>query len=96
MTLELSQMREPATVWTTPAGAPERLIWRGRRYRVDAKPIPWIDRVLWWQDGEAPAPGAFERRMWQVQARALDTGELQCIDLEAAPGSEWHVTGEHA
>ena len=99
MTVEYSTETEYATVWTTASGAPERLVWRGRRFLVHAKPIPWIDRVEWWILEQRAARGSFpslERRMWQVQIRALDNGEILLVDLEAGEGNAWQVTDVYA
>lgn len=92
-------LNEPATVWATASGAPERLVWRSRRFLVHAKPIPWIDRVEWWMLEQRAARGSFpplERRMWQVQIRAIDNGEIMLIDLEAGEDRTWQVTGVYA
>lgn len=100
MTAETSQATAPrqgeATVRTTTAGAPESLVWRGRRFDVIARPIPWIDRVPWWKTtARAPlgaGPLVLEQKMWQVQAAAADDGEILIFDLAAGPGPQWPVT----
>lgn len=84
-----------ATVWTTPDGAPQRFVWQQRRFVVCAKPIPWIDRVPWWEtSARVPVHGGamVEQSMWQVQAKALDNGELLIVDLAASETSQWAVT----
>lgn len=87
---------EAATVWTTASGAPERLIWAERRFLVIAKPIYWVDRLRWWESSpRVPAGGGhslLERPMWQVQVKALDTGEILILDLAATDGPRWPVT----
>lgn len=85
-----------ATVWSTPGGAPERFVWEGRRYVVVSRPIPWLERVPWWEQPAGTTPrtdGApvVERRMWQVEARALDTGEILTLDLAVGPGQRWSI-----
>lgn len=88
--------RDTATVWTTAAGAPERLVWGGRRFVVVTKPIPWVDRTAWWESSpRVPVGGAsqlLEQPMWQVQAKALDTGELLIVDLAVSEGQHWPIT----
>ena len=94
-----TSLREPATVWATASGSPERLVWRGRRFLVHAKPIPWIDRIEWWMLEQRAARGTFlplERRMWQVQIRVVDNGEIMLVDLEAGEDNQWQVTGVYA
>lgn len=85
-----------ATVWTTPAGAPERLIWAGRRFVVAAKPIAWIDRIAWWESPVRVPVGRsaqlVERPMWQVTAKALDNGELLIFDLAVSSDAQWPIT----
>jgi hypothetical protein len=82
---------EPAVVWTTAHGVPQRMQWRGREFLVCAKPVPWVDRVPWWQVAErAPAGlGAelLERPMWQVQALSDDGADVVRLDL--AVGEDW-------
>lgn len=85
-----------ATVWTTPAGAPERLVWCGRRFVVVAKPIAWMDRTSWWESPVRVAAGqaaqVVERPMWQVTAKALDNAELLIFDLAVSSGDQWPIT----
>ena len=58
---------EPAEVWTDESGAPERLVWRARRYRVDDRPTPLVGPADWWMpfDGndEARPSSARHHRM---------------------------------
>lgn len=100
MTAEIGQAQDQAqdsaTVHMTAQGAPESFVWRGRRFDVVARPIPWIDRVPWWKTAaRAPAgaaPLVLEQKMWQVQAAAADDGEIRIFDLAAGPGPQWPVT----
>ena len=101
-TIEATQVREPlgepATVWLTASGAPERLVWRGRRFLVHARPVPWVDRIEWWvleQRASLDARVPIEQPMWQVQIRALDDGEILLIDLAAGADGKWQVTSIH-
>lgn len=85
-----------ATVRTTPGGAPERFVWEGHRYVVVSRPIPWLERVPWWDQpisasSESGSTAVVERRMWQVEARDLDTGEILTLDLAIGPGQRWSI-----
>ncbi|GAA1813256.1 DUF6504 family protein [Nesterenkonia flava] len=97
MTAEAAVQHDSATVWTASSGAPERLVWSGRRFRVSARPIPWIDRRPWWHTSTRVPAGrsaeALEQRMWQVQATAEDDGQILIFDLAVAAGPSWPVTG---
>lgn len=89
---------EPATVWVTASGAPERLVWRNRRFLVHARPVPWVDRIEWWmleQRASREARVPIEQPMWQVQIRAVDDGEILLVDLAVGQGGRWQVTGVH-
>ncbi|MGO1851902.1 MAG: DUF6504 family protein [Microbacteriaceae bacterium] len=86
---ETAQLEDIATVWTTPNGAPARFIWHGRRYLVHARPVPWVDRVRWWLPDERHVDGPVEQRMWQVQAREVDSGELLIFDLAVRDTPQW-------
>lgn len=96
MTVETTTGHESATVRTTATGAPERLTWDGRCFVVVARPIPWIDRISWWEHAPRVPVGeaaqVLERQMWQVQIRAQDTGELLIVDLAVTEGSRWPIT----
>jgi hypothetical protein len=86
---------EPALVWTSKTGVPRKLEWRNRRFVVSTKPVPWVNRVPWWQlTNRAPSNGAdvlAEQQMWQVQVLAVDNGQVFTLDLLTANG-EWRVT----
>jgi hypothetical protein len=86
-----------ATVWTTPAGAPARFVYRGKRFTVVTRPQFWIDRLPWWtRTGRAPAGGGaglLEQPMWHVTA-ATEGAPPVTFDLAADPDSNyWPVTG---
>ncbi|GAA4925839.1 DUF6504 family protein [Nesterenkonia massiliensis] len=95
MSAEAAVLPDSATVWTTPEGAPARLVWGHRRFIVTDRPIPWIDRTPWWESlSRMPAGKADmqEQQMWQVQATAED-GQILIFDLAVMPGQQWPVTG---
>ncbi|MCM1011823.1 DUF6504 family protein [Brevibacterium sp. XM4083] len=93
--MDTMHREEVATVWTTISGAPERFIWHRRRFVVCARPIPWMARVRWWKDNTdlvgARNARMVERPMWQVQAKALDDGEMLIFDLAVADGPHWSI-----
>lgn len=96
MTANCALDTQVATVWTTPPGAPTRFVWSGRRFVVCAKPIPWTARMRSWETS-TPAPTGsastvVECAMWQVQAKALDDGQLLIFDLVATEQAKWPVT----
>ncbi|MDR6891607.1 DUF6504 family protein [Falsarthrobacter nasiphocae] len=97
MTAQTALNPGTARVWTSAAGAPSRLVWNGRRFVVVSKPIPWMARDAWWETAaRAPMGEGAEmvnRPMWQVQARALEDGELLIFDLAVTQGPVWPVTG---
>lgn len=79
-------------------GSPRRFIWGGRRVRVIGKPIPWIGRRPWWELTRRAERGTvaatFERDMWHVEARDIDSGEVLTLDL-AVEEHGWEVADEH-
>ncbi|GAA4055368.1 hypothetical protein AVP42_01228 [Agromyces sp. NDB4Y10] len=84
---------EPAEVWTGPSGAPERLVWRARRYRVSDTPTPLVGPADWWHpfDGHDVAPGRAPLAItgWRFQASA-DDGETHVFDV-GHDGRHWQV-----
>ncbi|MDR0847530.1 MAG: hypothetical protein LBN10_00570 [Propionibacteriaceae bacterium] len=88
-----SSVGDLVAVWTTPAGAPQRLEWGGCKFVVSAKPVAWIDRVPWWQlSTRAPngSTGALlERLTWRVQAMSIDDGQTLTLDLVPSPQNDW-------
>ncbi|TQL64787.1 hypothetical protein [Rarobacter faecitabidus] len=82
-------------VWTTPDGAPARFIWNQRRFVAWAKPLPWIARIPWWEvdadRGPNPADRGVEQAMWQVEAKALDNGEILIFDLGLIDPPQWRI-----
>lgn len=90
---------EPATVWVDDSGAPQRLLWRGQRFLVSSRPIPWVDRTSWWKEGPRAPLGAtesLEHHMWQVQVRSVENSEMFLLDIQASATQQWQVTAVHA
>lgn len=93
--MDTMRPEEVATVWTTSSRAPERFVWHRRRFVVCTRPIPGMARVRWLKDDtellRTRKARMFERPMWQVQAKALDDGEMLIFDLAVAGGPHWSI-----
>lgn len=90
-----AQAADFAQVETTDGGAPRAFVWRDRRFVVVTKPIPWIEKIRWWETASRAGRGqatVTERAMWQVQARA-DDGQILIFDLAVENSRHWPVTG---
>ena len=60
---------------------------------------PWIGRRSWWEltrraERGGTAAAIFERDMWHVETRDVDTGEVLTLDL-AVEEHGWEVADEH-
>lgn len=80
----------------TGTGAPEHLVWRGKRYAIIAPPIPWVDRLPWWEHQARMPRGrsvALERRMWQVLVReeGCPLAPVLLLDLGAGGPGGWRI-----
>ncbi|WP_400998927.1 hypothetical protein [Agromyces sp. GXQ0307] len=89
----MPQTMEPVEVWTGASGAPERLVWRARRYRVDDMPTPLVGPADWWLPfaGEHATAGRAPLAItgWRFQATDSD-GETHVFDV-GHDGAHWHV-----
>lgn len=107
MTAEVIEQQRPAEhagtygtarVWTTEWGAPTKFIYDGRRLAVCARPIYWVGRreQNWWTAvrrlPEQGGSALLERRMYRVDAKDVDTGEILSFDLELSEGKNWPAT----
>jgi hypothetical protein len=78
----VQQMQEFVEVWTGATGEPDRLIWRGRRFRVSDMPTPLVGAAAaWW--GFPAIVG------WRFQATAED-GETHVFDV-GYDGEHWRL-----
>jgi len=85
--------QEPVAVWTTDGGAPSRLVWRARRFRVNDTPTPLVAPCDWWQpfaDSGAPGGPPLEITGWRFQATTDDGGETHVFDV-AHDGDRWQL-----
>jgi hypothetical protein len=69
---------DTAAVWLSPRGVPERLVWRGVRYRVSDFPTPLGDMLL----GAITHPPAAEG--WRFQG-TNEAGESRVFDVRLNP-----------
>ena len=80
---------EPARVRTSPvSGAPERVVWRGRSYLVVEPPVPWVERLPWWEGAgpERTARRSRERRVWRARVREEGGAESPGLLLDLTVG----------
>lgn len=76
----------PIAVWTTADGVPERIVWRGRRYRVTDTPTLLDSPDVWF--ATHPTPVA---RAWRFQGTADDrTTRIFDVRFEQTRG-EWQL-----
>jgi hypothetical protein len=86
-------VREFVEVWTNDAGAPTRLVWRARRYRVNDMPTPLVGPAEWWEPfaGHDVSPGRRPLAIagWRFQA-STDDGETHVFDI-GHDGAHWRL-----
>lgn len=89
----MQRTMEPAEVWTNASGAPERLVWRARRFRVDDTPTPLVGPTDWWLafagDGASAVRAPLAITGWRFQASS-SAGETHVFDV-GHDGTHWHV-----
>ncbi|WP_394552288.1 hypothetical protein ACDF64_15645 [Agromyces sp. MMS24-JH15] len=89
----MDAVRELVEVWTDDGGAPVRMVWRARRFRVSDTPTTLVGPAAWWApfSGHDAAPGHPPLTIagWRFQATA-DDGETHVFDLERVDG-RWRV-----
>ncbi len=77
-------------IWTV-NGIPSRLVWEGRRYRVNDTPTPLtaaeIIEYLWHPSLTHPLPGW---RGWRFQA-VNDFGQALVFDVREVEGAGWQL-----
>jgi hypothetical protein len=71
----------PLRVLCTPSGRPRLLLWRGRRYPVEAVLERWRDVGRWWA-GESP------KLFFRLQTA---DGALWEICRDSGAASAWHL-----
>jgi len=91
----LTTLGEPVTVWLDGTDLPERLVFRGTRYRVIDQPTS-LSRSPKWPSGisHRPADVLLAHGWRRVTARA-DDGTLLVFDLRHAPNG-WAVVATYA
>jgi hypothetical protein len=67
---------EAVEVKCSPSGQPERVVWRGRVYRVVVEPVRWFERRKWWEEEPRAEPGRgaglVDHEIWRLQLRPDD------------------------
>lgn len=91
----MAVINEPVAVWTAADGVPERLVWRGARYRVTDSPTVWTEPEEWWsalrstEYGYGTVPVSIGG--WRFQATDARTGESLVFDIRSFDESHWTV-----
>jgi len=91
----MASVNETVTVWTSEDGAPKRLVWRSRRFRVSDVPTALVETSDWWKPFEPHTFGIGHVPLdiigWRFQATA-DDGETHVFDVTPAEGrTGWHL-----
>ena len=84
-------VQEEVAVLAGSSGVPAQVRWRGRRYPVIGRPVPWIDRSPWWAWTAERLPKVVEQPMWTVRMMAPDTGDIVEADLSVTAGDWWRL-----
>jgi hypothetical protein len=89
----MPRVQEFIDVWTGDTGAPLRLVWRARRFRVSDTPTPLVGPAEWWGPfaGHDVSPGRRPLAIagWRFQASA-DDGETHVFDI-GHDGDRWQL-----
>lgn len=80
----------------TPAGVPLRVVWRGRTWRVGARPVRWYQRRAWWSEVPRAKKGAsvglIDTEIWEVQLQLGVRSELVSMQLlHDAETGRWEI-----
>jgi hypothetical protein len=92
---KMTLLNEPVAVWTTPAGKPERIVWRTRRFRVSDTPtrLSGVPELFW--DPALTHPPACPAA-WRFQG-TTDDGETCVFDIRHDDRrGEWQVLRTYA
>jgi hypothetical protein len=87
-----------ASVWVDADGVPERMLWRGERYRVSDRPTVWMRTSAWW----APFGGSdlgygrppLSIGGWRFRA-TTETGGVTSVFDVVSGGAQWSVLRVH-
>lgn len=81
----MSLVREFVELWTNDVGLPQRLVWRGRRYRVTDTPTTLVGECDWWapiaHHDVSPGRAPLQIAGWRFQATS-DDGETHVFDVQ--------------
>jgi len=81
---------EEVAVLAGTSGVPAQVRWRGHRYPVVGRPVPWIDRSPWWAWTAERLPQVVEQPMWTVRL-AAPTGDIVEAELSVTAGDWWRL-----
>lgn len=84
-------VEEEVAVLASALGVPAQVRWRGRRYPVVGRPVPWIDRSPWWAWTAERLPKVVEQPMWTVRLADSATGDVVEADLSVIGGDWWRL-----
>lgn len=84
-------IEEQVAVLAGASGAPVQVDWRGRRYRVVGRPVPWIDRSPWWVWTAERLPQIVEQPMWTVALATTGSDHIVNADLSVTDGDWWRL-----
>lgn len=84
----MQKTREIVTLWFDD-GTPARIVWNGRRYRVNDTPTRLDDELAdWWH--AAIAQPTITRPGWRFQARD-DADDVRMFEVQPAAGDRWEL-----
>jgi len=84
-------VEEPVAVRVGLSGTPAQVMWRGCRYQVVGRPVPWVDRAPWWTWTAERLPQVVEQSMWTVHLATPDGDGVVEADLSVVQGDWWRL-----
>ena len=84
-------IEEQVAVLAGTSGVPSQVVWRGRRYPVVGRPVPWIDRNPWWALTAERLPQVVEQPMWTATLATPETGDTIEVELSVTAGDWWRL-----
>jgi len=83
-------VQEAAAVRVGASGTPQRVMWRGREYKVVGRPVRWVDRAPWWTWTAERLPQVIEQLMWTADL-VTPGGDVLQADLSVTGDDWWQV-----
>lgn len=78
-------VNSPVSVWATPAGVPERVVWNGHRYRVSDEPTLLEPDLAFMTHPPLGAP-----RVWRFQGTD-EQGDSLVFDVLPTTDVHWQL-----